>query len=186
MLQVQNGQAQCEGSACSPSSELDPFFDESLPFWLGISYGLWLIVGRGVEPNQAMDSPLAELGFTRSFVAHLQHSKEQLSKYVNEKKLQADAMQVSLDQLQSNQQEIVNEVMERLKQIQLQRGIVSAKETTDSPTTEVINTAAHLSLVKDKQVQLEQDLAQAHALLTQTQAHLEGTSIFYTFLNYTA
>jgi hypothetical protein len=119
--------------------------------------------------------PIAELGFTRSFISHLQNSKEQLSRYVEEQKLQAVAMQVSLDQVQSNQQEIVNEMMERLKKIQLQRGIVAPKETTDCVTGLDVNnnsTAAHL---KDKQVQMEQDLAQAHASLTQTQAHLEGT-----------
>jgi hypothetical protein len=127
--------------------------------------------------------PIPELGFTRSFIAHLQNSKEQLSRYVDKQKAQAVAMQASLDKLQSNQQEIVNEMMERLKKIQLQRGIVSNKHTPDCTTDIVVNnsnsnTAAHM---KDKKEQMEQDLAQALASFTQSQAHLEGTFSFYLY-----
>ena len=124
------------------------------------------------------------LGFSQSLISHLESSREKLQIYIEKQKLQADATRVGLCQLKAQEQDTIIRLLQHLKDIQYQRGVISVEsssrvEVTEETSPTLINTATHLSNVKLKQVQQENDLVQAQASLSEIQAHLEGTSILF-------
>ena len=128
--------------------------------------------------QQQCSSPTDVLGFTNSLVSYLDKSREKLTCFVDEKKAEADATRQALLKLKDQEQEVIQGMMDQLTRIQLQRGIIPFHPIYSAESNEPqvnTNTAHHLSLLKEQQVQLETNVALAHESLSQNLTQLDGT-----------
>jgi len=154
--------------------------------------------------TMAMMTTIPEAGFTQSLITYLQQSQNELSKIIDQQKIQAESSCRALDEIQSREGDLLHQQIQQLEQIQIQRGIllqpskqqhqqermiVPIVDADSSTTSSIQNTdgmntiASQMALVKEKQRHLEQELTQAHVSLTQTQTLFDGKGLhIYVFL----